>query len=410
MEVAAAAYGAETVVEGGIAAYFLAKSTLPLKARLEHIATTGSLPRSSHTLAVISDRAYIFGGEDSGNEVASNDLHELHIPTDETTTAVLRTISAAEQGTEAVPSSRIGHSAAVARDRMFLFGGRASEKSEVLSEHGRIWVMDPVDSRWTFLDPPPNTTYPSPRCFHASTSSPDGKTIFIHGGMSPDGSYLADVWGFYLDEGKWERLPDAPTPPRTNTSLACGQGKLWRFGGRSNGETLGGALDFLELPKNGTIEDPVESAKLDRWQTWSFGESSKMPSPRSSGALHFITTGNGRDYLLLALGEGEKSKESTQENLLADLWAYQLPAPTFSGAGVKDAIRGALPKVETHDGEWSQLEITNIKVGEDEKKDGTWTGRSQFGTAMTGSKQFMIWGGVNPRDETLGDGWRVIVE
>ncbi|PQE14076.1 Kelch domain-containing protein [Rutstroemia sp. NJR-2017a BBW] len=127
-----------------------------------------------------------------------------------------------------------------------------------------------------------------------------------------------------------------------------------------------------------------------------------MPSPRSSGALHFITTGNGRDYLLLALGEGERSKESTQENLLADLWAYQLPAPTFSGAGVKDAIRGALPKVETHEGEWSQLEITNIKVGEDEKKDGTWTGRR--------SKQFMIWGGVNPRDETLGDGWRVIVE
>ncbi|PQE14067.1 kelch domain-containing protein [Rutstroemia sp. NJR-2017a BBW] len=157
MEVAAAAYGAETVVEGGIAAYFLAKSTLPLKARLEHIATTGSLPRSSHTLAVVSDRAYIFGGEDSGNEVVSNDLHELHIPTDETTTAVLRTISAAEQGTEAVPSTRIGHSAAVARDRMFLFGGRAraGEKSEVLSEHGRIWVMDPVGHSLTLHQTPP---------------------------------------------------------------------------------------------------------------------------------------------------------------------------------------------------------------------------------------------------------------
>ncbi|KAM3067960.1 hypothetical protein ACMFMF_009328 [Clarireedia jacksonii] len=398
MEVVAAAYGAETVVEG---------------ACLKHIATTGPLPRSSHTLAVISDRAYIFGGGDSENEVVPNNLHELHIPTDETTTAVLRTISPGEQGKEAIPSARTGHSATVARDRMFVFGGRASNKSEVLSEHGRIWVMDPIDSRWTFLDPPPNTAYPNPRCYHASASSPDGKIIFIHGGMSSDGSYLADVWGFYLDEGKWERLPDAPSPPRINTSLACGRGKLWRFGGEGNGEKLGGALDFLELPPNGTIEDPIGNVKLGSWQTWSFDESSKVPEPRSSAALHFITTGNGRDYLLLSLGEGDKSKESVstiQENLLADLWAYQLPASTFSGAGVKDTIRGALPMVKTHQGEWSQLEITKMSVGEDEEKDGTWTGRSQFGTAMTGSKQFMIWGGVNPRGERLGDGWRIIVE
>lgn len=73
--------------------------------------------------------------------------------------------------------------------------------------------------------------------------------------------------------------------------------------------------------------------------------------------------------------------------LLADIWAYQLPSSGLSGAGVKDAIRGALPGVKTHEGEWAPVEITGIEVGADEKRGGKWTGRSKFGSAMTGTKQ-----------------------
>ncbi|KAA8572211.1 hypothetical protein MFRU_060g00130 [Monilinia fructicola] len=421
----AAAYGVETAIEGGVAGYYLSKSTLPLKGHLQHVTTTDTLPRSGHTISVISDRAYIFGGFGTSEfESPNNDIHELHISTDENTTAVLRSIPAVGDGgdkeTDLVPSARHAHSAAVARNRIFIFGGSEfpTGKSKPVEENGRLWVFDPLSSKWSFLDPPPDTTFPFARKDHVSTSSPDGSAIFIHGGLSSDQVCLNDLWVFYLDEGKWTRLPDAPGIPRHQPSITCGEGKLWRFGGSDESvdekPTLHQTIDFIEYPAGGTLEDVSEdlaqgrmnSLKSDcEWETWNYtsSNSTETPSPRHSAALHFITTGNGRDYLLLALGCDDRE-------VFSDIWVYQLPSAQYSSAKLKDVIRDKLPGVESHRGEWSRLQINGIEVGADEEKGGAWTGRRRFGSSMTGTKQFMIWGGLGPRDETLGDGWRVIIE
>lgn len=51
-----------------------------------------------------------------------------------------------------------------------------------------------------------------------------------------------------------------------------------------------------------------------------------------------------------------------------------------------------------------------MEVGEDEKQGGAWTGRSFFGSSMAGTKQFLLWGGLNEHNEALGDGWWVKIE
>lgn len=405
----AGAYGIETAIEAGVAAYHLGQPTLPLKAQLRHVASPSAIPRSSHSLVVLGDRAYIFGGHLQDNECTTNDIEELHISTTDNTTASIKIITAiGENGN--VPQSRIHHTATLARNRIFILGGCDTSSSQALLENGRIWVFDPLQSNWLFLDPPPHTSFPAARYQHASTASEDGSAIFIHGGITSDGSRLLDTWAFYLDEGKWTRLSDAPGVARSGASIACCKGKLWRFGG-FDGEKAVDSLDYYELPRPhsiehaGTLDDSKREWNVISVETSEEERSVAWPPARSMAALHYVTTGSGRDYLMLALGEG--NSRLGEGRALQDIWAYQLPSSGLSGAGVKDAIRDKVPGVSSHKGQWAPVNITKIEVGEEEKHGGTWTGRTLFGSSMTGTKQFLLWGGVNERNETLGDGWWV---
>lgn len=411
----AAAYGAETAVEAGVAAYFLTQPTLPLKAHLQHIASPHSLPRSSHSLAVVSDKAYIFGGLISPSEPASNDILELHVETPDHPTTEVKTITAIGENGNA-PQARVHHTAAVARNLTFVFGGQTQSPSSfsTLEENGRLWV----DSKWLFLDPPPHTPFPCGRHSHAMAASPDGSAIFTHAGCASSGdASLSDTWAFYLDEGKWTRLADAPGPARIGASIACSGGALWRYGG-CDGEKVLGGLDRFELPKSQNVDHPG-TLDLEK-REWSAispapakdGKPNPEPDARGNAALHFITTGNGRDYLIIALGTREPQPESQakETSLLQDIWAYQLPTSRASSAGLKDAIRDKVPGVNSHEGEWAPVEVTKIEIGENEKGAGMWSGRKLFGSSMTGTNQFMLWGGVDVVGKVEGDGWLVKIQ
>ena len=64
----------ETAAQLGVAAYYVQKPTLPLKAKLQHVASDKPLPRWHHSLVVIGTNAYVFGGE-TGHHIAKDD-HE----------------------------------------------------------------------------------------------------------------------------------------------------------------------------------------------------------------------------------------------------------------------------------------------------------------------------------------------
>ncbi|KAF8850401.1 hypothetical protein BDZ45DRAFT_717849 [Acephala macrosclerotiorum] len=361
---------AETVVEAGVAAYFLTQPTLPLKATLQHISSPTFIHRSGHTFSIISDRAYIFGGH------KSNEIQELHLFSNDGKVGAPRTV----KGVRTVTA--IGESSQVPPPRV--------QQTEIspLSESGRIWVFDPLSSSWLFLDPPPRTEFPCPRYGHSTTVSEDGSTVFVHGG------------------GRWTRLASSRSPV-SGAAITCSNRKLWRFGGW-DGEKYLSELSCLEvesgkkhdLYRPGTLDESkrewesVEiSTKLEA-ETKKVGEASlQWPTARSGAAMHFISTGNGRGYLVLALGEG-------QRGLCQDIWAYQLPTSNLSGAGFKDGIKNKMPGVK----------VTKMEVDGDEKSRGAWTARNGFGSAVTGTKGFMVWGGMNEEGEVWGDGRWVKIE
>ncbi len=164
-----AGYAAETAVEGAVGAGIaIAKSTMPLKAGWKRIPITDSLPRSSHSLSVIKGTAYVFGGEIRSREPVGTDIHAINLPASGNTEADYKVIPAA--GAE-VPQARVGHTANVIDDRIYVFGGRGGKGMTPLAEHGRVWVFDAVSKHWTFLDPAEGSLYPEPRSYHASAAT-----------------------------------------------------------------------------------------------------------------------------------------------------------------------------------------------------------------------------------------------
>lgn len=415
--------------QGGVAAYFVTKSVLPLHGRLTHVALKQPIARSSHTLNVVNDRAYVFGGEVKPREPVSNNVEAFDLPSSEATTAGAQESIPPRPSKEGgdVPVARVGHSSAIARGLIFIFGGRGGAEMAALEEKGRLWCFDASDKAWTFLDPPPGTDYPESRSYHSSTS--DGNAIIIHAGCASGGSRLSDTWAFYLDQGRWSHLADAPPPTRGGTSICITQDRLYRFGGFDGKTELGGQIDFMDLPppqaipntSSTTPEALQKSSPSTQWRSTPFSlprdeekptsQLLSVPANRSLAALHPVATGQGRHYLLLALGEGDPSTigHAGAGKFHQDIWAYALPSPTMSGAGIKDAIRARVPGLGSEVGQWAKVEIKDLKVGAEEAQGGTWTGRGWFGSEGLG-KGFMIWGGLDEKNERLGDGWILSIE
>ena len=133
--VAAAAYGAETAVEGTIGAgVAVAKPTMPLKATWKRIPTDIHLPRSSHSLSIVRGKAYIFGGEVKAREPVDTDVHVLTLPQSETDQVDYQAISPVSSEGSDIPTPRVGHSTAVIDDRIYVFGGRGGKDMRPLEE------------------------------------------------------------------------------------------------------------------------------------------------------------------------------------------------------------------------------------------------------------------------------------
>ncbi|GAO19458.1 uncharacterized protein UV8b_00132 [Ustilaginoidea virens] len=185
-----------------------------------------SLPRSSHTLNVVSGCAYVFGGEVEPRQPVDNDMHIIRLPfssagadyhkvrakatalpeqsqqqhsppalsesptahqaqsslddvaLQETSSGKGKEIAKDEaSGMGQVPGPRVGHATAVIGSRIFLFGGRGGPDMQPLQEAGRVWVYDTRSHTWSYLDPAPAVKggaivpHPAPRSYHCATAT-----------------------------------------------------------------------------------------------------------------------------------------------------------------------------------------------------------------------------------------------
>jgi len=100
----------------------------------------------------------------------------------------------------------------------------------------------------------------------------------------------------------------------------------------------------------------------------------------------------------------EDSKE-TQE-FWSDIWTLQLPSTSTTPAQAKDATREALG-VESGEARWAEVEIVprlEATMLEGKSHPGP---RAYFASAVVDAKKLLLWGGLNARGESEGDGWTI---
>lgn len=456
--VAAAAYGVETAVEGAVgAAVAIAKSTMPLKATWKRIPTDTILPRSSHSLSIIKSKAYIFGGEQQPREPVDNHVHVFTLQSandDEVDYQIIRSKATTDDG--AVPCSRVGHTASVVDDRIYMFGGRGGKAMKPLEENGRVWVFDTKMNQWSYLDPAQGSPYPASRSYHASTSTEhpmsafqektvqdstpfnaaqeetktdqtvnplgttaswldDHGTIFIHGGCPASGR-VSDVWAFDVASRLWSQFPDAPGPARGGPSLTLSRERLYRFGGFDGGKELGGSIQFLRLTKS-TFDDKRGKGELavapltGQWESVEPPAGTPMPGDRSVAGLLQVTTGQGRQYLLLFLGERDPSSSGHEAagKFWDDVWSFQLRPEGMTAASFKDATR-QLFGAKIAEGTWARVDVPESSMSGNTEHPGQrgWFASAQ-GQDLDPCSAF-LWGGVLDDNSRAGDGWILTVD
>lgn len=379
-------------------------------------------------------------------------MHIITLPSGTVTSADYKALPAKpESASGAVPEKRVGHTAAVIGERILVFGGRGGKDMKPLEENGRVWIFDTRTDAWSFLDPAPGTPYPAARSYHTSVAleKPElshakaidnrnetpkaGKiaegaqtdaemgghgTLFVHAGCPVSGR-TNDFWGFDVRSKTWKEYPTAPGKPRGGTSLCISKQRIYRYGGFNGEGEEGGQLDILELGLD-TFNDKGGAGELSltargKWETLDFAEENiKHPGNRSVAGFHTITTGMGREYLILMLGERDPSNDghNAAGQFWGDVWAFQAPPQGMTAASFKDATWQALGR-ETGEGLWSQVQVSDAEgmEGEDVKKlvpsERGWFPSSSMGDVDNTS--IILWGGLNDKNEREDDGWILTV-
>ncbi|KAL9614908.1 MAG: hypothetical protein Q9167_000650 [Letrouitia subvulpina] len=431
--VAAVAYGAETAVEGSIgAAIAVAKPTMPLKATWKRLVSSKPLSRSSHSLSVVKGRAFVFGGEQQSRQPADNEMHVLTLPSSTVQDVDYKSIPAKAATADGnLPLPRFGHTASVVDDRIYIFGGRGGETMEALDEQGCMWEFDTNFGHWNALNPPKGSPRPEPRSYHTSactghplpssidhTSKSDFEghgTIFIHSGCTNSGR-LNDLWGFDVASRTWSKFPDAPGPARSGACLTLTQNRLYRLGGFDGQSELGGQIDYLDLSAT-TFDDKGGRGELAvvaltrQWETVQPASELPFPGNRSVAGLEPVTTGQGRVYLVLFLGERSPSSSGhiDTRKFWDDVWSYQLRPDGMTAASFKDATR-ELFGANTREGTWAQVDIPEATM-----TDGKRASPGELGWFASANghdidpRSIILWGGLN-ENQRASDGWILTVE
>lgn len=150
------------------------------------------LPRSSHSVDVVTGTAYVFGGEaENARQPTDNDMHAIVLPSGSapadyyaikakssrtTDTSDEKNKSPETDESSEIPAPRVGHASAVIGHRIFLFGGRGGPEMTPLDEAGRVWVFDTRTHFWSYLDPVSpisgnSPAVPEPRSYHSAVAT-----------------------------------------------------------------------------------------------------------------------------------------------------------------------------------------------------------------------------------------------
>ncbi|KAK5737241.1 hypothetical protein LTR17_006853 [Elasticomyces elasticus] len=334
-----------------------------MKATWTNIDQSELLQRSSHNVAVLGSKIYVFGGELKPRQPRDNDIFVLDTGDEEPTLATVTSVASAGSRR---PSPRVGSAVTKLGKKLYFFSGRGAEAMAPVDEHGALWVFDTVESTWVLESPSTAKAYPEARSYHAMTS--DGKSIiYVHAGC-PEKGRLSDLWAYDVHKQEWEELASAPEPPRGGSSIAYAEDKLWRMNGFDGKQEVGGSVN---------VYDPRSHA----WTSIPFNaDGHSGPGARSVGALLPVKISD-RTHLITLFGESDPSSLGHQGagKMLRDIWAYDITAGTWEQIVAEVQGGKALPAARG----WFDADVIETSTGE----------------------AVAVSGGLGEQNERLGDTW-----
>ncbi|KAJ9107311.1 hypothetical protein QFC21_000761 [Naganishia friedmannii] len=341
------------------------------------LALDQDLDRSSHSLAVLGSRAYIFGGEKEPRTPIDDLLYiiDLNDGTVTTSSSKLR------------PSARVGAGLTADRERnlLYLWGGRQSK--EMTPCDASLWIYDVTSDTWTEVkaaeDAGAEHEVPAERSYHC----------------------MAVLGDELFPPAKWNTLPSAPEPGRGGTVLCPlafplhrksePQQVLVRYGGFA-GHELGSSLD---------VYDPSSRS----WSTLSLPPTSdSTPEPRSVHALipfpsSSTTRESGDIVALMLFGERDPAPVELGHNgagkFHSDVWALRYtPSPADKDSNAQADIADGFSFQRVHMGHEAHPD------GEERPEPRGWFGADLW-TDGDGAGRVVVFGGLNGKNERLGDLW-----
>ncbi|XP_020570991.1 nitrile-specifier protein 5 isoform X2 [Phalaenopsis equestris] len=226
--------------------------------------------RSSHAVAVVRNKAYVFGGEITPRVPVDNKLHVFDLG---------QHVWSSPEVSGDIPLPRVGVTMTAVGNIIYVFGGRDADHKEL----NELLSFDTRTNQWSLLSS--NEMGPPHRSYHSMTA--DNRRIYIFGGCGNAGR-LNDLWAYDTEGHEWIQFPSPGERcrPRGGPGLAVSSGKVWVVYGFS-GEEL----------------DDVHSFDLTN-KEWSTIETrgDEKPSPRSV----FSTVSIGK-YVFIHGGEIDPS-------------------------------------------------------------------------------------------------------
>lgn len=396
----------------------------------------GKVPgsRAGHAAIAIGERMYLFGGKGADGH-AIEEMGRVWV-FDINTLGWSYIDPASDTSTTSVPPARYHHGAASSEHPLPQTNAsrNASYSEQITSTIAKLPSLVSKGS--------------------SSSPQPHGSLIICSGLSSPS-SPLNDTWIFNIATRTWSPLPSTPSTSPIPPSMALTYNRLYLITSTSD---LGSEIHYLPITKEtysdarGEGEVGLTSPKTE-WTTLPFPTNPLTPGPRprKGAGLVPVTTGNGREYLLYFLGEKApttttttttttntttptttnkpsqdepptptaakeqaQAQEQDEPTFWSDTFSYQVPAVPITAAGIKDATRHAMG-ISTGEDTWAEVKVdAGIESGDKESEGKAHPGpRGWFASGGVPGRQgggvVVLWGGVNGKGETEGDGWLVEV-
>lgn len=386
-----------------------------------------TLARSGHTLSIVRDKAFVFGGETASGNLAGNEVYSITLPSSEKSDTSYDETSATPFAQEGqVPVARKRHAACTLNERIAVLGG-LDENGKTISEGTKFWLFDTGKLKWEELEAADRNVFPKSRSDAHLFMCGDANNIVLYGGVDAAGDPLKDVWHCNCITRMWTQLHEAPV---SSPHAAFSDGVLYIV---SETDKVGGDIHHLEITK---------AWEEQSWETTQFPANPLTPGPaaRKAAGLVPISTGYGRQYLVYLFGaltetarqanpseaaettEAANQPDATTPEYCSDVWTYQLPSSNpevkattnfteaLKPAKIKDKIREALG-MDDGKHSWAEVEVMPPKeLPESEGKVHPGPRASFACDVMPDSRSVVIWGGINPKGELESDGWVIKLE